>query len=68
MSERHDTKLNACFGRVDLIDTKHFTFPRSSGLPWNYYHPSPDKTMFVLSTFVAACVVLCVTAFYLGVL
>jgi hypothetical protein len=40
MSERRETRINACFGRVDLMEEKHFRFPRQSGLPTDYFQPS----------------------------
>ena len=58
MSERHEMRVNAAFGRLDLMDDNHFRFARQSGLPPGYFDQSPrwGRIALVLLVLLAACV------------
>jgi hypothetical protein len=37
VSERKEMRVNAAFGRADLMNENHFRFPRQSHLPTDYF-------------------------------
>ena len=64
MSARHDQKVNAAFGRTDLMKPEHFRFVRQSGIPYGYFNHRQAFAEKWLKRLCVACILLC-TVLYL---